>query len=57
VWEVIEGQVELTVDDDVQIAKPGMVAIVPGNVRHLAKALADGRAIIVDHPLRLDLGS
>ncbi len=28
------------------------VAIVPSNVRHSVKALTDGRAIIVDYPLR-----
>jgi quercetin dioxygenase-like cupin family protein len=56
VWEVIEGEVELTIEGVVQIARPGLVAIVPGGVPHSAKALSDGRAIIVDHPLRLDLG-
>jgi hypothetical protein len=32
------------------------VGIVPSNVRHSVRALTDGRAIIVDHPLRHDLG-
>lgn len=56
VWEVIEGEVELTVDGVVQTARPGCAAIVPGNVRHSAKAVTDGRAIIIDYPLRRDLG-
>jgi len=30
------------------------VAIVPAGVRHSIKALTDGRAIIVDYPLRRD---
>jgi len=54
VWEVIEGQVELTIDGVPQIARPGVVAIVPSNVPHSAKALTDGKAVIVDYPLRLD---
>ena len=54
VWEVIEGEIEMTIDGVAQIVKPGLVAIVPGGVRHSVKALTDGRAIIVDYPLRRD---
>jgi len=56
VWEVIEGELEVTIGGVAQIARPGLVAIVPGDVRHSVRALTDGRAIIVDHPLRRDLG-
>ena len=52
VWEVIEGELELTVDGVAQVARPGMVAIVLPNAHHSVKALTDGRAIIVDYPLR-----
>jgi quercetin dioxygenase-like cupin family protein len=52
VYEVIEGELELTVDGETKIARPGLVAIVPGNSRHSVKALTDGRAIIVDSPSR-----
>jgi quercetin dioxygenase-like cupin family protein len=52
VYEVIEGELEVTIDGEAQIARAGFVAIVPGNVRHSVKALTDGRAIIVDYPLR-----
>ena len=54
VWNVIEGELELTIDGVAHIARAGLVAIVPGNVRHSVKALTDGRAIIVDYPRRLD---
>lgn len=56
VYEVIEGELELTIDGVTQIAKPGVVAIVPGNAPHSVKALTSGRAIIVDYPLRKDFG-
>ncbi|MDQ6869070.1 MAG: cupin domain-containing protein [Pseudomonadota bacterium] len=56
VYEVIEGELEVTIDGVAQIAREGLVAIVPGNVRHSAKALTDGRVIIVDHPARPDFG-
>ncbi len=52
VYEVIEGQLEVTIDGAAQIARAGLVAIVPSNARHSVKALTDGRAIIVDYPLR-----
>jgi quercetin dioxygenase-like cupin family protein len=54
VYEVIEGELEVTIDGVAQIARPGMVAIVPANGRHSVKALTDGRAIIVDYPVRRD---
>jgi quercetin dioxygenase-like cupin family protein len=52
VYEVIEGELEMTVDGVVQIVRPGFVAIVPSGARHSVKALTDGRAIIVDYPVR-----
>lgn len=52
VYEVIEGELELTIDGETQIARPGVAAIVPANARHTVKALTDGRAIIVDSPRR-----
>jgi quercetin dioxygenase-like cupin family protein len=54
VYEVIEGELELIIDGVAEIARPGVVGIVPANVRHSVRALTDGRAIIVDHPLRRD---
>jgi quercetin dioxygenase-like cupin family protein len=54
VYEVIDGELEVTIDGVAQIARAGMVAVVPAGARHSAKALTDGRAIIVDYPLRPD---
>jgi quercetin dioxygenase-like cupin family protein len=56
VYEVIEGELEVTIEGVTQIARAGLVAIVPGNARHSVRALTDGRAIIVDYPLRKDFG-
>jgi quercetin dioxygenase-like cupin family protein len=52
VYEVIEGELEMTIDGTTQIIRPGLTAIVPSNALHSVKALTDGRAIIVDYPLR-----
>ena len=56
VYEVIEGELEVTIDGRSQTAKPGLVAIVPANSRHSVRALTDGRLIVVDHPVRPDFG-
>ncbi|HXQ98667.1 MAG TPA: cupin domain-containing protein [Candidatus Limnocylindrales bacterium] len=56
VYEVIEGELELTIDGVAHLARPGLVAIVPSGVRHSVKALTDGRAIIVDYPARPEFG-
>ena len=55
VWQVIEGELEVTVDGVARIAGPGMVAIVPPNVLHSIKAITNGKAIVVDTPRRSDL--
>lgn len=38
-----------------QIARAGLVVIVPSNVRHSVKALTDGWAIMFDYPLLFGL--
>lgn len=52
VYEVIEGELEITIETETRILRPGLVALVPANARHSVKALSDGRAIIVDSPPR-----
>jgi quercetin dioxygenase-like cupin family protein len=56
VWTVIEGALEVTIGGVTQVARPGMVAIAPPNTAHSVRALTDGRAIVVDTPLRFDQG-
>ena len=55
VWQVIEGELEMTIDGETRTARAGVVAIVPGGAPHSARALSGGRAIVVDHPLRPDI--
>jgi len=52
VWHVIEGELEITIDGVTAVAGPGYAGIVPPNAKHEVCALSDGRAIIVDYPLR-----
>ena len=52
VYQVLEGELELTIEGVKQIARAGTAVIVPPDARHSVKALTKGRAIIVDHPAR-----
>ena len=52
VWQVIEGQLEMTVDGVTQVVGLGVAAVVLPNVPHSVKAMTDGKAIVVDYPLR-----
>src|SRR5438477_12612227 len=56
VYEVVEGALEITIDGVTEVARPGMVAIVPSDVPHSVKAHTDGRANIVDNPVRVEFG-
>jgi unsaturated pyranuronate lyase len=56
VWSVIEGEFEITVAGETVIAGPGLVAVVPANTPHSVTGLSEGRAIVVDHPPRSEIG-
>ena len=56
VYEVLEGELEITIDGIAQRARPGIVAVVPANTRHAVKALTAGRLIVIDHPARREFG-
>ena len=55
VWNVIDGQLEVTIGGKKQVAGPGCVAIVPPDKLHFVRAVTDGRAIVVDYPLRREM--
>lgn len=52
VYILIEGELEVTIGDVAEKVRPGLVAIIPAGARHSVQALTNGRAIIVDHPVR-----
>jgi quercetin dioxygenase-like cupin family protein len=52
VWQILEGEVEITIAGIAQRSGPGAVGIVPPNTSHFVKAISSGRAIVVDYPLR-----
>lgn len=56
VWNVVEGKLAITTYGQEHIVGPGCTAIVPANTRHSTRALAASRAIVVDHPVRDQIG-
>ena len=56
VYEVLNGELEITIDGTPHRARPGVVAIVPANVRHSVRALTNGRLIVIDQPARPEFG-
>jgi quercetin dioxygenase-like cupin family protein len=56
VWNVIEGELEMTIGDETRIVGSGGVAVIPPDVVHSARARTTVRAIVVDHPRRDAIG-
>ncbi len=52
VWHVLEGELDITMNGITKRAGPGFVGIVPPETPHSVVAASDGKAIVVDHPLR-----
>jgi unsaturated pyranuronate lyase len=56
VWNVIEGKLAITIDGQEHVVGPGCAAIVPANTPHSTRALDASRAIVVDYPVRDQVG-
>ena len=52
VYEIIEGELEITIGGITQRLGPDIVGIVPANTPHSVKAISSGKMIVVDYPLR-----
>jgi quercetin dioxygenase-like cupin family protein len=52
VWQIIEGEVEITIDGVTHRAGPGFAGIIPSDTLHHVKAISKGKAMVVDYPLR-----
>ena len=56
IWNVIEGEIEVSIEGITQTAGPGCVAIVPSGTRHSVRVLRACRVIVVDYPKREPFG-
>ncbi|MFX0015935.1 MAG: cupin domain-containing protein [Promethearchaeota archaeon] len=54
ITNIIEGQLELTMEGKTKILNPGEVVVVPSNVKHRGKAISDCIVIDVFYPVRED---
>jgi quercetin dioxygenase-like cupin family protein len=52
VWNITEGELDITIAGVTRRVGPGHVAIIPADTPHHAQAITNGKAIIVDYPLR-----
>jgi quercetin dioxygenase-like cupin family protein len=52
VWQILEGELEITIGDVTERAGPGFVGIVPPDTPHAVRAITGGKALVVDHPRR-----
>jgi len=55
VYEILEGELEITVDGALSVARPGVAVVVPSNAKHSVRALTDGRLFVVDCPRRPEI--
>jgi quercetin dioxygenase-like cupin family protein len=51
---VIEGKLQLTIENETKILEAGMAAVIPSNIPHAATGITDCRIIDVFYPLRED---
>lgn len=56
VWNVISGELEITIGGDSHRAGPGCAALVPPNTAHSIRVLKESSVIVVDRPLRGAVG-
>ncbi len=52
--QVTEGELQLTINGETAIYKPGMIAVIPSNIPHSAKALTDCKVTDIFSPTRED---
>ena len=56
VWNLIAGEIEITIEGESHTLVDGAVAIVPPGAAHSVTVVADAHVIIVDHPVRHAVG-
>jgi len=54
---VLEGELEMTIDEETVLMQAGMVARVPSHTPHSARAASDCKVINIFYPVREDFGT
>jgi mannose-6-phosphate isomerase-like protein (cupin superfamily) len=55
VWNVVEGELLITVDGEERLVRAGSAVVVPPDTPHSVTPTGACRAVIADYPLRLQL--
>jgi len=56
VWNVVEGELELSLGEETRRVGAGCAVVVPGGTLHAAAAKKRCRVIVVDYPVRHEVG-
>ena len=56
VWNVLQGEVEISLNGETRVVGAGQAVVVPPNLPHAARARSAGKALVVDYPLRHSVG-
>lgn len=56
VLNVIDGRLAVTIDGEERVVPAGSAAVIPANTMHSARAITACKVIVVDYPLRHQVG-
>ncbi len=52
--QIIEGKLEMTIDEETKVLEPDMIATIPSNISHSARAITKCKVTDIFHPVRED---
>ena len=56
VWHIIDGEVDLTLGQETRCVRAGSAVVIPAATTHAVAAKKRYRAIVVDYPVRREVG-
>ena len=56
VWHIIDGEVDLTLGQETRCVRAGSAVVIPSGTTHAVEAKKRCRAIVVDYPVRREVG-
>lgn len=55
VWNIVEGEAEITVGEETRCARAGSAVVIAGGTSHAVATTKGCRVIVVDHPARREV--
>jgi mannose-6-phosphate isomerase-like protein (cupin superfamily) len=56
VWHILEGKVDVTLGEETRCVGAGQAVVIPGGTTHAVAVKERCRAIVVDYPVRHEVG-